>query len=117
MTAKEIRRLSKHELIKGLLDNIIPFDEVMSAFNIYPILYKLKPEILGFVYRSKKGNYHIVVSCRLDKQKQREVFLHEIKHIIFDFPRKPYIVGLDMQRTKIEMKADRVAEALMQYGA
>lgn len=117
MTHEKIKQLSKHEIIRCLLDGMFPFEEVMTAFNIYPVLYDLPRDVLGFVYCSRQKNYHIVINHCLDRKKQREVFLHELKHIIFDFPKKPYLIGLDMVKKEFEMEADRVAEALMNYGA
>lgn len=90
-------------LLKALLNENMSFHEVMNAFNIRTkIALKLPSSIYGFVYVSKKGNYHVVLNGNVNYETQCSVFLHEIKHIICDMPTIGYIIGLDMQHTKIE---------------
>ena len=42
----------------------------------------------------------------LTKEMQKEVFLHEVEHILYDMPEKPYIIGVDMQYSEMEKRAD-----------
>jgi hypothetical protein len=79
------------------------FHEVMNTFDIRTkIALNLPSSIYGFVYVSKKGNYHIILNGNINYETQCSVFLHEIKHIIYDIPTIGYIIGLDMQHMKFE---------------
>jgi Zn-dependent peptidase ImmA (M78 family) len=69
--------------------------------------------ITGFVYLSKKDRYHIFISDTLSPEAAREVFFHEMHHIIYDLPRMPYCIGLDMQREEFEKNANAFAKVLM----
>jgi hypothetical protein len=90
-------------LLKALLNENISFHEVMSAFDIRTrIAFNLPNSIYGFVYVSKKGNYHIVLNGNVNYETQCNVFLHEIKHIVYDIPTIGYIIGLDMQHEEFE---------------
>jgi hypothetical protein len=90
-------------LLKGLLDENMSFHEVMNTFDIRTrIALNLSSSIYGFVYVSKKGNYHIVLNGNINYETQCNVFLHEIKHIICDIPTIGYIIGLDMQHETFE---------------
>lgn len=77
--------------------------------NIYHSFIKLVSGVYGFVYRSSFGNYYIIINKNLTKEMQREVFCHEVEHIMYDLPEQGYIIGLDMQYTTIEKKADLFA--------
>ena len=66
------------------------------------IALNLSSSIYGFVYVSKKGNYHTILNGNINYETQRSVFLHEIKHIIYDIPTIGYIIGFDMQYEKFE---------------
>lgn len=99
--------------MRCLLDDTLPPDEVLRAFGIFCHEVPLGGEVLAFVYRSRKGDYHIFVSLFLSPEARQEVFLHEIHHIVVDMPRTGYIVGLDMYRHEIEISADEfIKEAL-----
>jgi hypothetical protein len=94
-------------LLKALLNENMSFHEVMNTFDIRTrIALNLPSSIYGFVYISKKGNYHIILNGKLNYETQCSVFLHEIKHIICDMPIIGYIVGLDMQHEKFEISTN-----------
>ena len=91
-------------LHKALLNENMSFHEVMNTFNIRTkIALNLPSSIYGFVYVSKKGNYHIILNGNINYETQCSVFLHEIKHIISDMPIIGYIIGLNMQHEEFEM--------------
>lgn len=69
--------------------------------------------IYGFVYRSSFDNHYIIINKNLTKELQKEVFCHEVEHILFDFPIAPYIIGIDMQYSTIEKAADDFAKAVI----
>lgn len=99
--------LLEKALLNGLISEDIPFHEVMNAFNIRShIAFDLDGKVLGFVYVSRKGNYHIILNGNVNYMTQCNVLVHEIKHIIHDLPRMPYIIGIDMQREKFEIDKD-----------
>lgn len=76
----------------------------MNSFDIQTrIALNLPSSIYGFVYVSKKGNYHIVLNGNVNYKTQCSVFLHELKHIIYDMPTIGYIIGLDMQHKEFEL--------------
>jgi hypothetical protein len=91
-------------LLKALKNENISFHEVMNAFDIrIKIALNLPSSIYGFVYVSKKGNYHIILNGNINYETQCSVFLHEIKHIVYDMPIIGYIIGLDMQHEAFEL--------------
>lgn len=97
-------------LLKALLNEDIPFYEVMNMFDIKTtILFNIPAYILGFVYLSRRGNYHLLLNGSVDYETQCKVFIHEIKHIADDMPTLAYMIGLDMQHTYMEQTADEVA--------
>lgn len=104
-------------LFRALLDETIPFYEVMNSFGIRVTIGNLPSSVAGFTYLSKKGYYHLVLNGNIGYEAQCRTFVHEIKHIVCDIPKMSYIVGLDMQRCNFEVDADRVAEAVGQYVA
>jgi hypothetical protein len=94
-------------LLKALLNEDISFHEVMNTFDIRTkIAFNLPSSIYGFVYVSRKGNYHIILNGNINYETQCCVFLHEIKHIIYDMPSIGYIIGLDMQKEDFENEAN-----------
>ncbi|OAA91220.1 hypothetical protein [Clostridium ljungdahlii] len=100
-------------LLKALLNEDIPFYEVMNAFNIKTtIAFNVPSSTLGFVYLSRCGNYHLILNGNVNYETQCHVFIHEVKHIVDDMPKMGYIIGLDMQHTHMEQSADSVAERL-----
>jgi hypothetical protein len=100
-------------LLKALLNEDIPFYEVMNSFNIKTtILFNIPSHILGFVYLSRRGYYHILLNGSVNYETQCKVFIHEVKHITDDMPKLAYIIGLDMQYTYMELSADDIANKL-----
>jgi hypothetical protein len=92
-------------LLRGLSSEDISFCEVMNAFDIRTsIAFNLSSNIYGFVYVSRKGNYHIVLNGNINYETQCKVFLHEVKHITRDIPNIPYIIGIDMQAEEFEIE-------------
>ena len=106
MTPEEILSLPKYQIIRSLLDGMIPFHDAMRAFDIHTSLYNLGEGLLGMVYYSRWGHYHIVVNSCLKPEQQEAVFFHELKHIIEDLPGAGYMIGLDMQYCVFEKEAD-----------
>lgn len=103
-------------LLKSLLNETIPFHDVMNAYNIKTSLASdLSSSVLGFTYVSKRGNYHLILNANLSYETKLKTFVHEIKHIIEDIPKIGYMIGLDMQYTKFEKDSDMVAEMLVNY--
>lgn len=82
------------------------FSDVLKENNIRVELIKLSPRVLGLVYRSRKGNYHIIINKNITWEMQQLVLIHELKHVKYDIPRIPYIIGLDMQFCVRERRAD-----------
>lgn len=116
MTPEEIRSSSKYSLIRSLFDGTIPFNDVLNTYNLTVTLGDIG-SFKGAVYLSRKGNYHIIINESLSPETQRQVFFHELKHIIEDIPRMPYIIGLDMQRHEFEVSADSyLKEVAAAYG-
>lgn len=100
-------------LLRALLNEDIPFYEVMNAFNIKTtIACNIPVSVLGFVYLSRRGNYHLILNGDVNYSTQCKVFIHEVKHITEDIPNMGYIIGLDMQHTYVEQSADIMANYL-----
>lgn len=102
-------------LMKVLLAQEIPFCELMSAYNIQVSIANMDVEVYGFTYVSRTGNYHLILNGNISYEVQCKVFVHELKHILGDCPRKSYYVGMDMQYEYIEVEADMVAEEAVKY--
>lgn len=103
-------------LLKSLLDCTIPFYDVMNAYSIKTSLsYHLPSNVLGFVYVSKRGNYHLLLNAVTNYDTQCKTFIHELKHITYDLPESGYIIGLNMQHAYFERDADMLAESLNAY--
>jgi hypothetical protein len=97
---------------KALLNENMSFHEVMNTFDIRTkIALNLPISIYGFVYVSKKGNFHIILNGNINYETQCNVFLHEIKHIIYDMPTIGYIIGLDMQHERFENEYMQIKKA------
>lgn len=80
--------------------------ELLKSHDIFPHFVVLGGDVSAFVYRSKSGNFHIFINQALSYKACKEVFIHELYHIIFDMPNFSYIFGVDMQRSHIELNAD-----------
>jgi hypothetical protein len=76
------------------------------------IAFNIPADTLGFVYLSRRQNYHLILNGNINYETQCNVFLHEVKHITEDMPTMGYIIGLDMQYTYMELSADNVANKL-----
>lgn len=96
-------------LVRALLDETIPFYDVMNAFDIKTsIACNLPGYVHGFVYVSRRLNYHIVLNGNLSYETQCRTFVHEVKHIIKDIPKDGYIIGFNMQHAELEKDIDRI---------
>lgn len=114
-TQMDINILDK-PLFRSLLNKTIPFHEVMNAYSIRAsIAFNIPAGVLGFVYVSRKGNYHLILNGNVNYETQYKTFIHEIKHIIYDLPRTGYVIGLDMQHTGLECKTNIIAENVIRY--
>ncbi len=103
-------------LLKSLLDKNISFHEIMNTYNIRTsIAFDIPASILGFVYVSRRGNYHLILNGNVNYTSQCKAFVHEIKHITYDLPNMGYIIGLDMQHIYFENEANKVAESIVKY--
>jgi len=113
--AMKVELLEK-TLLKSLIDGTIPFYDVMNAYNVRTTLnYQLPSHVLGFVYVSRRGNYHLILKAKVNYETQCKTFVHEIKHIVCDLPKAGYMIGLNMQHSELELEADYVAESLAGY--
>lgn len=96
-------------LLKSLLNEDVAFLEVMNAYNIKTtIACNIPSSVLGFVYLSRRNNYHLILNGNVNYETQCHTFVHEVKHIVYDMPNMGYIIGLDMQHTCMEMNADKM---------
>lgn len=103
-------------LLKSLLNETIPFSDVMNAYNIKTsVATDLSSTVLGFTYVSRRGHYHLVLNGNLNYETQLKTFVHEIKHIVEDLPTVGYMIGLDKQYTSFEKSADKVSEGIINY--
>lgn len=97
-------------LLKSLLNEDISFYEVMNAYNIKTtIACNIPASVLGFVYLSRRNNYHLILNGNVNYETQCHTFVHEVKHIVSDMPKIGYIIGVDMHHTYIERDADEMA--------
>lgn len=106
MTKDELQTLPKYQLVRGLLDGIIPFDEIMRAFDIFTSQADLPGEICAMVYYCRRSHYHIIFNDSLAPEAREKVLFHEVHHIIETMPKGMYIVGLDCQHLEFEQDAD-----------
>jgi hypothetical protein len=103
-------------LLNSLIDGTIPFADVMNAYDVRTTLnYHLPSHVLGFVYVSRRGNYHLILNGKVNYETQYKTFVHEIKHISYDLPKAGYVIGLNMQHSALELEADYVAESFAEY--
>lgn len=93
-------------ILQALLKGDISFIELMNAYDIrLSIAFDLESTVLGFVYVSRKNNYHVILNGNINFETQCHVFLHELKHIELHLPKMGYIIGMDMQRELFEAEA------------
>lgn len=102
----DIKTKPRYAIVRALLDGTIEPEEVMRAYDIFPRLADLDMDVAAFVYRSRKDRFYIIVNQHLSWETRQEVFFHELCHIIEDMPQTGYILGLDMQRHEMEIRAD-----------
>ena len=102
----DLKYKSKYSIIRALLSGTIDPEEVMKAYDIFPRLADLEPDVAAFVYRSRKDRFYIIVNESLSYEARQETFFHELCHVIEDMPRVGYMLGLDMKRHNIEKRAD-----------
>ena len=107
MTPKELMSMPKYEVIRAIKDYSYDIDEILRTFNIFTHMWDLNGDVSAFVFKSRKGRFHIVVNEWLSHETKQKVFLHELYHIVEDMPKKPYILGLDMHRHESEKAADK----------
>lgn len=88
----------------------INYVEWARANNINSVIYQLNSELWGFVYRSRFEEYLIVINSILSFEMQKEVFCHEVEHILYDMPKEGYIIGLDMQYSPMEKQTNKRAQ-------
>ncbi|WP_026486834.1 hypothetical protein [Caldanaerobius polysaccharolyticus] len=100
-------------LMQALMNEDIPFHELMAAYDIRVSIANLDTDVYGFTYVSRFGNYHLILNGNIGYKTQCKVFIHELKHILNDIPKQSYYIGLDMQYEYIEMEADKVAEEII----
>lgn len=81
--------------------------------DIYHKLVPLNPKIYGFVYYSSFQNYFIIINQNLNLELQKEVFCHEVEHIMNDMPETGYIIGLNMQYNKMEKGKHKTCKNLL----
>lgn len=112
MDKYSLRHKSKYSIIRALISGSIDQEEVMRAHDIFTSLASLEPDVAAFVYRSRKDRFYIIVNEHLSFEAQQEVYFHELCHIIEDMPKAGYVLGLNMQREKFEVQADRFAREI-----
>ncbi len=109
--------LLEKQLLKFVNNNNLSLHETLRGYDIQlTVTCDLSCAVLGFVYYSRLGNYHLIINGNVNYITQRKVFIHEIKHIVNDMPKVGYIIGLDMEHTSLELEADRLAKAIISYG-
>lgn len=91
----------------------IDFQTWARENNIYHHFIKLEDYIYGFVLRSPFGNYFIIINKNLTLELQKEIYCHEVEHIIYDMPEESFRIGMDMQYTKLERTRGGIAAELM----
>lgn len=91
----------------------INYQEWARSNNIYQGFVPLSPEVYGFVYLSSYTNYFIVINQNLTLELQKEVYLHEVEHIMYDMPEDGYVIGLDMQYSQMEKAANNFVKEVI----
>ena len=90
----------------------INYQEWARENNIFHTFLPLSPEVYGFVYLSSTQKYFVIINDSLTSELQKEVFLHEVEHIVYDMPELGYVIGLNMQHSSIEKNADQFAKLM-----
>lgn len=94
------------------------YRKIRELIRANELMYHIVPlgrGLAGFIYRSRRGRYHIFISNSLSNEAQRRVFLHEAYHAIVDMPNMPFVIGIDMQNERFEIMAEETARMLIKY--
>ena len=93
----------------------INYQEWAREMIIYQKFIPLNPGIYGFVYFSSFQNYYVIINQNLTLELQKKVYLHEVKHIIYDMPEAGYVIGMNMQYSQMEKVTDQFVEENIEY--
>lgn len=97
------------DIVRALFRSGLEPVEVLRAYDIFPQLADLGPEVAALVYRSRRGRLYILVNERRGVVDQARSFLHELHHSVVDLPGLGCIVGLDMRDHRREAEAETFA--------
>ena len=106
MDLDKLKSLPRYQVLRSLLSGDIDPIEGMKAFSIHSHEVPLGGDVAAFVYRSRRDHFHVFVSHFLSPEARREVFLHELYHIIEDMPRVGYVLGINFYKEPLEKRAD-----------
>lgn len=106
MLSSPRRKLRRYAIVHALFDRDLDPEEIMRAYDIYPHLGDLEPDVAAFVYRSRKDRFYIIIDASLSYEARLRVFFHELYHILEYMPRQGYILGMDMEHYEIEEEAE-----------
>lgn len=106
MVLDKLKSLPRYQVLCSLLSGDIDPVEAMKAFSIHSHEVPLGGDVAAFVYRSRRDHFHVFVSHFLSPEARREVFLHELYHIIEDMPGAGYVLGMNLYREPLERRAD-----------
>ena len=57
----------------------------------------------------------MIINQNLTLELQKKVYLHEVKHIIYDMPEAGYVIGMNMQYSQMEKVTDQFVEENIEY--
>jgi len=100
-------------LLKKVLNEELSFNELLDAYNITLTYASLSGAFAGFVYADPSGKYLVVINDNLSFETKQKVFLHELKHIIFDLPKASYFVGIDVHNSPLEQETDKLVNEIL----
>lgn len=100
-------------LLKKVVDEELSFDELLAAYNIVLVYANFTGAFAGFVYPDPSGKYLVIINNNLSFETKQKVFLHELKHIIFDLPKTSYFIGLDKYNSTFEKETDRFVDEIL----
>lgn len=97
-------------LVRALLDEAIPFSDIMNSFNIQThVAFNLSSACQGFVYYSSGADvYLIVLNGNFNYETQCRAFAHEVAHIVMHMPKEGYYIGINKQYSSIEIYSDNI---------
>ncbi len=105
--------ISKDILCGMLFDGTDSLNNYLQLYGILVNFVDMPTTVQGLIYFSLKGEYHIVINDNLSPVIKIKIFMHELKHIIKDFPQLGSIIGLDFQNNTIEVEADIFAKNIL----